>query len=366
MPPPPPLPPLTDTVNGSGFGRNLYTLLTVNGAGARSAPTPSTGPIYTRTVNPSRAPVLYKVTSQPATGAFIVAWALDASPDIAGYLIYRAPDPAELTDLRWFGLDPTHPSDPSTLARAQITASAWHPLSLTPGTGDPRLIGVVNDSRAFARDYDGSDMGEVPLPPGTPPDDILGVYRLADFDPSTPADPARRVQLLDPRLGRGHRAAGKRYVGDPGDLPRHRAAARTRPRRGGRRRRPLRRRRTGDRSATGTARRVRRRGTPWQGAARPRRLQCRSLLVPRPGRRGAVLFRRRRRHRRQPVGAVDAVHRGGVRTCMTIPVLLSSEERHTMADPLTTLKTDLAALATPPSSFPDGYRRGHRAAARRC
>ena len=42
---PPPLPPLTDTVNGSGFGRNLYALLTVNGAGASSAPTPSTGPI---------------------------------------------------------------------------------------------------------------------------------------------------------------------------------------------------------------------------------------------------------------------------------------------------------------------------------
>jgi hypothetical protein len=180
------LPPLTDTVNGSGFGRNLYTLLTVNGAGARSAPTPSTGPIYTRTVNPSRPPVLYKVTQQPATGAFIVAWALDASPDIAGYLIYRAPDPSQLIDLRWFGLDPTHPSDPSTLARAQITVSAWDPLSLTPGTGDPRLIGVVNDPRAFARDYDGSDMGEVPLPPGTPPDDILGVYRLADFDPGTP------------------------------------------------------------------------------------------------------------------------------------------------------------------------------------
>jgi hypothetical protein len=185
-PAPPPLPPLSDTVNGSGFGRNLYALLTVNGAGGRSAPTPSTGPIYTRTVNPSRPPVLYKVTPQPATGALIVAWALDGSPDIAGYLIYRAPDPSELTDLRWFGLDPTHPSDPSALARVQITAGAWDPLSLTSGAGDPRLIGVINDPRAFARDYDGSDMGEVPLPPGTPPDEVLGVYRLAEFDPGTP------------------------------------------------------------------------------------------------------------------------------------------------------------------------------------
>ena len=184
--PPPPLPGLTDTVNGSGFGRNLYVLASVNGAGAGSAPTPATGPIYTATVNPSRAPVLYKVAPQPGTGAYIVAWALDGSPDIAGYLVYRAPDPGSLADLRWFGDDQQFPSDPSTLATPQVTAGAWHPLGLTSGAGDPRLIGLVNDPRAFARDYQGSDMGEVPLPPGTPPDEILGVYRLANFDPSTP------------------------------------------------------------------------------------------------------------------------------------------------------------------------------------
>jgi hypothetical protein len=184
--PAPPLPPLTDTVNGSGFGRNLYLLTSVNGAGASSAPTSSTGPIYTQTVNPSRAPVLYKVTPQPGTAAYIVAWSLDGSPDIAGYLIYRAAGPGGLADPRWFGDNQQLPSDPSTLALPQITPGAWHPLALTAGDGDPRLIGLVNDPRAFARDYQGSDMGEVPLPPGTPPDEILGVYRLADFDPSTP------------------------------------------------------------------------------------------------------------------------------------------------------------------------------------
>jgi hypothetical protein len=31
-------------------------------------------------------------------------------------------------------------------------------------------------------------MGEVALPPGTPPDEILGVYRLAEFDPATPSN----------------------------------------------------------------------------------------------------------------------------------------------------------------------------------
>jgi hypothetical protein len=188
VPPAPPLPapPLTDIVNGNGFGRNLYGLRSVNKAGARSARTPSVGPIYTRTVRPSRAPVLYKVTAAPGTGAFILAWALDGSPDVAGYLVYRATDPSDLADLRWFGPDPVHPADPATLARPQLTPGVWQPLSLTGGTGDPRLIGVVNDPRAYARDYDGSDMGEVALPQGTPPDQILGVYRLDEFDPATP------------------------------------------------------------------------------------------------------------------------------------------------------------------------------------
>jgi hypothetical protein len=179
--------PLADTVNGNGFGRNLYGLRSVNQAGARSTRTASVGPIYTRTVRPSRAPVLYKVTAAPATGAFILAWALDASPDVAGYLVYRAGDPADLADLRWFGPDPVHPADPATLALPQLTPGAWQPLSLTAGDGDPRLIGVVSDPRAFSRDYDGSDMGEVALPPGPPPDEILGVYRLDEFDAGTPA-----------------------------------------------------------------------------------------------------------------------------------------------------------------------------------
>jgi hypothetical protein len=127
------------------------------------------------------------VTAQPTTGAFIVAWALDGSPDVAGYLVYRATDPSDLADLRWFGSDLVHPADPATLARPQLTPGGWQPLSLTAGDGDPRLIGVVNDPRAYARDYDGSDMGEVALPTGPPPDQILGVYRLDEFDPATPA-----------------------------------------------------------------------------------------------------------------------------------------------------------------------------------
>jgi hypothetical protein len=115
-----------------------------------------------------------------------LAWALDGSPDVAGYLVYRATDPSDLADLRWFGPDPVHPADPATLAQPQLTPGVWQPLSLTAGEGDPRLLGVVNDPRAYARDYDGSDMGEVAMATGAPPDEIVGVYRLDAFDPTTP------------------------------------------------------------------------------------------------------------------------------------------------------------------------------------
>jgi hypothetical protein len=195
--------PLSDKVNGNGFGRNLYQLCSINGAGSRSAPTQSVGPIYTRTVRPLRAPVLYKVTPQPATGAFIVAWALDASPDIAGYLVYRLQDPDEALDLRWFGADPEHPLEPSQLALPQLTPGAWEPLSLTAGEGDHRLIGVVNDPRVFARDYQQSDMGEVALPPGEPPEEILGVYRLAEFEAATPEAQAGAFNYWLPAAGGG-------------------------------------------------------------------------------------------------------------------------------------------------------------------
>jgi hypothetical protein len=88
--------------------------------------------------------------------------------------------------VRWWGPDPERPLEPEELARVQISAGAWAPLSLSAGERDPHLIGLVNDPRAWARDYQGSDMGEVALPPGTPPEEILGVYRLAEFEASTP------------------------------------------------------------------------------------------------------------------------------------------------------------------------------------
>lgn len=181
------LPPgstITDTVNGNGHGRTLYKLSTLNEAGSVSTRTGAAGPVYTQAVRASRAPVLYRV--QPAVDALIVAWALDDNPDVAGYLVYRADDPAALVDLRWWGTDPTHPADATTLAAPTFDPTAWQGFALSAGTADPRLVAVVGDPRIFARDYQESDMAEIPLPAGAAPDEILGIYRLDEFAAAAP------------------------------------------------------------------------------------------------------------------------------------------------------------------------------------
>ncbi len=170
-----------DTVDGSGYGRSLYKLVALNGAGTRGASTGSIGPIYTRAATASPPPILANVATNAASLA--PTWVLDENPNVAGYLVYRATGVAgQLDDVRYFGTDPVHPSDPSTLAQTSFDSAVWQGLALTAGTIDPRLIALVNDPRVFARDYDGSDMGEVPLPPGNAPDELLGVFRLSDFD----------------------------------------------------------------------------------------------------------------------------------------------------------------------------------------
>jgi hypothetical protein len=174
---------IVDTVDGSGYGRTVYRLSSVNQAGSVSAsPTNTIGPWYTTIVTPPRPPVLYKL--QPTETALIVAWALDASPDVAAYMVYRAPTLGALADLRYFGADPTHPSPPSDLPTVARNTQSYPPLSFVQGTGtniDARIVGFVPDPRLCARDYNGSDMGEVILPLGPAPDTINGVYRLSDY-----------------------------------------------------------------------------------------------------------------------------------------------------------------------------------------
>ncbi len=174
---------IVDTVDGSGYGRTVYRLASVNQAGSMSAsPTNTIGPWYTTIVTPPRPPVLYKL--QPTETAIIVAWALDASPDVAAYIVYRAATVQDLADLRYFGADPTHPSPSSDLPTTTRNTQSYPPLRFVQGSGaniDSRIVGFVPDPRLCARDYKGSDMGEVILPTGPAPDAINGVYRLSDY-----------------------------------------------------------------------------------------------------------------------------------------------------------------------------------------
>lgn len=173
-----------DAVDGTGFGRNVYTLAAVNNSGSQSGVTGSIGPYYTRIVTPPRPPVLYKL--QPTQQAIVVAWALDANPDVAGYFVYRGTSVDVLKDLRFFGNDRAHPSPPASLAHITYTPTVAPCLAYGSGLKDNRIVGLVPDPRLFARDHEGSDMGEVALPAGPAPDVIHGVYRLDEFDATDP------------------------------------------------------------------------------------------------------------------------------------------------------------------------------------
>jgi hypothetical protein len=190
---PTPMPPgttVSDTVDGTGYGRTVYRLAAVNAAGSNSGVTGAIGPYYTQIVTPPRPPVLYKV--QPQDTSIIVAWSLDTNPDVAAYLVYRGGDSSALDDLRFFGPDAANPSDPSLLATINYNPLVGRSLTFGVGLIDPRIIGLVPDPRLCARDHQGSDMGEIALPVGPPPDAVNGIYRLSEFQASAPplAQPA--------------------------------------------------------------------------------------------------------------------------------------------------------------------------------
>lgn len=174
---------IADSVDGTGYGRALYRLAAVNAAGSFSSTTGSIGPYYTRIVTPPRPPVLYKL--QATESAIVVAWALDTNPDVAAYMVYRAASVEELADLRYFGADWTKPAAANLLPTVQFNQTSYPPLSFVQGVGlnvDQRIVGFVPDPRLCARDYDGSDAGEIVLPPGPPPDEVNGIYRLSDYN----------------------------------------------------------------------------------------------------------------------------------------------------------------------------------------
>jgi hypothetical protein len=174
---------IADDVDGTGYGRALYRVAAVNQAGSVSSTTGSIGPYYTQIVTPPRAPVLYKL--QSTESAIVVAWALDTNPDVAAYMIYRAATLEALADLRYFGADWTHPASASALSSVSYNGQSYPPLSFVQAAApniDQRIVGFVPDPRLCARDYNGSDMGEIALPSGAPPDQVKGVYRLSDYN----------------------------------------------------------------------------------------------------------------------------------------------------------------------------------------
>ncbi|GGH11473.1 hypothetical protein GCM10011586_30190 [Silvibacterium dinghuense] len=171
--------PMSDSVNGTGYGRNVYRMTTVNSAGTVSGATGTIGPYYTRVVTPPRPPVLYKL--QPTQSSILVAWALDTNPDIAAYLVYRSASVDQLADLRYFGPNPAYPLSPSALAQVAYNPQSSPSVSFGAGQVDPRIIALVPDPRLCARDYQGSDMAEITLPSGSAPDSINGIYRLDQY-----------------------------------------------------------------------------------------------------------------------------------------------------------------------------------------
>lgn len=180
-----------DTVDATGYGRTLYKLASVNSAGNASGLTGSIGPYYTRLIASPRAPVLFKV--QPTTSSVTVSWSLDDNPDVAAYLVYRGTRAQDLADLRWFGPERASPPsgrafpETSGLAPIVIDPKIANSVSFGAGDVDPRIIAIVPDPRLYARDYDGSDMGEAPLPSGPAPDEVNAIYRLSDYNASRAA-----------------------------------------------------------------------------------------------------------------------------------------------------------------------------------
>jgi hypothetical protein len=170
--------PTRDTVDGKGFERVLYKLGAANESGSTSGFTDAVGPYYTRIVVPPRAPVLAKI--QATDTAITIEWTLSNSPDIAAYLVYRAERRADLADLRFFGPDPTRPLPPSALAQLVYTHVQRPAMKFSGTPIDPRIRGLVNDRRIFARDFENSDRAEAVVPEKV--NKIFGVYRTSEFD----------------------------------------------------------------------------------------------------------------------------------------------------------------------------------------
>jgi len=170
--------PDRDTIDGKGFERVLYKLGALNKAGSSGQRTGAAGPYYTRIVTPPRPPTLAKIAA--TNTSITIQWAISENPDLAAYLVYRAEKREDLADLRYFGPDPARPLVPSALAQLVYSHTQRPAMKFSGMPVDPRIRALVADPRIFARDFDGSDRAEVPVPDTT--EKIFGVYRLSEFN----------------------------------------------------------------------------------------------------------------------------------------------------------------------------------------
>ena len=171
--------PVSDTIDGKGFERVLYKLGAINAAGSSSQVTGAAGPYYTRIVMPPRPATLAKIAA--TNTSLTIEWTISQNPDIAAYLVYRAEKREELADLRYFGPDdPARPLVPSALAQLVYSHTQRPAMKFSGAPIDRRIRALVADPRIFARDFDGSDRAEIPLPDET--EKIFGVYCLSEFN----------------------------------------------------------------------------------------------------------------------------------------------------------------------------------------
>lgn len=78
------------------------------------------------------------------------------------------------------------------------------------GDIDPRLVALIPEPRLFAKDFDGSYMAEIVLPIGVIPSEVLGVYRLNEYNPNNP--PSQQPQAFNYYRPEGNKGMAKLSV----------------------------------------------------------------------------------------------------------------------------------------------------------
>ena len=136
----------TDTVSGAVSNRYFYRLRCIGRNLAISTEwglVSKPGKIAVPGVRP-RTPVWTKVEAGDREAA--LAWALNREPDIRGYKLFRADDPALLEDLRWAEVDLPEGLTIRTIPDPRILSRPGNSLLLPESLAAAEVVGVF---RAF-------------------------------------------------------------------------------------------------------------------------------------------------------------------------------------------------------------------------